>query len=82
LNFDFQVTKLTRISERQSIQLRAEFFNFFNHAQFGIPTNGVSGSADVQQNNNTLYTSGALFGVINQTSVSPRLIQLALKYSF
>jgi hypothetical protein len=29
-----------------------------------------------------LFTSGAQFGVINQTSVAPRLIQLALKYSF
>jgi carboxypeptidase family protein/TonB-dependent receptor-like protein len=82
LNFDFQVSKVTRIRERQSLQFRAEFFNLFNHAQFGIPTNAAGGNPDSFQNNNTLFTSGALFGVINQTSVAPRLIQFALKYSF
>ncbi len=94
LNFDFQVSKLTRISERQSIQFRAEFYNLFNHAQFGIPANGIGGVPEFVQNNNTLFVSactrtaeglpctGGLFGVINQTSVAPRLIQFALKYTF
>ncbi|HSP70637.1 MAG TPA: hypothetical protein VLN48_23080, partial [Bryobacteraceae bacterium] len=79
LNFDFQTAKTTRIGERQTIQFRAEFFNIFNHAQFAIP--GYTG-AQAFANNGTLFTSGAQFGVINQTSVAPRLIQLALKYSF
>jgi outer membrane receptor protein involved in Fe transport len=81
LNFDFQVSKLTRISERQSLQFRAEFFNLFNHAQFSIPSYTLQPSNNFV-NNGTLFTNGASFGVINQTSVAPRLIQLALKYSF
>ena len=81
LNFDFQAGKTTRIGERQTIQFRAEFFNVFNHAQFHIPAY-TQGPSNNFANNGTLFTSGALFGVINQTSVAPRLIQLALKYSF
>jgi hypothetical protein len=79
LNFDFQVGKITRIGERQTIQFRAEFFNLFNHAQFAIP--GYT-TQTAFTNNGPLFTSGTSLGVINQTSVNPRLIQLALKYSF
>ncbi|PWU03937.1 MAG: hypothetical protein C5B51_17880 [Terriglobia bacterium] len=79
-NFDFQVTKLTRINERQSLQFRAEFFNLFNHAQFAIP--GYTQAPNNFSNNGPLFTNGTLLGVITQTSVAPRLIQLALKYSF
>src|SRR5215471_4164061 len=79
-NSDFQVTKLTRIGERQSLQFRAEFFNLFNHAQFALP--GYTTAPNNFSNNGPLFTSGANFGLITQTSVAPRLIQLALKYQF
>ena len=36
-NWDVSILKETRISERVSTQFRAEFFNFFNHAQFSQP---------------------------------------------
>ncbi len=36
-NWDVSILKETRISERVSAQFRAEFFNFFNHAQFSQP---------------------------------------------
>ena len=79
LNFDFQIAKTTKIGERQSLQFRAEFFNLFNHAQFGIPS--YTGSSAFV-NNGTLFSNGAQYGVINQTSVNPRLVQLALRYQF
>jgi hypothetical protein len=79
LNFDFQAGKIVRMSERQQLQFRAEFFNIFNHAQFALP--GYTTQAAFA-NNGALFTSGTQFGVINQTSVAPRLIQLAVKYSF
>jgi hypothetical protein len=44
-----------------------EFFNAFNHPQFNNP--------------GTSFTS-ATFGAITSTSVNPRLIQMALKYTF
>jgi hypothetical protein len=79
LNFDFQAGKNIKIGERQNVQFRAEFFNLFNHAQFALP--GYTNQSAFA-NNGPLFTSGAQFGVINQTSVAPRLVQLALKYSF
>ena len=79
LNFDFQAGKIMKIGERQTVQFRAEFFNIFNHAQFALP--GYTTQAPFA-NNGPLFTSGANLGVISQTSVAPRLIQLALKYSF
>ncbi len=33
-NWDFALSKVTRVNERISMQFRAEFFNLFNHAQF------------------------------------------------
>ena len=69
VNFDFSLQKRTAwgSSETRNVEFRAEFFNFFNHPQFGDPetTFGLPS-----------------FGVINSTIVSPRVIQLALKFNF
>ncbi len=35
-NFDFNILKRTRISETTSIEFRTEFYNVFNHPQYGI----------------------------------------------
>jgi hypothetical protein len=67
-NFDGSLLKTTKITERQTVQFRAEFFNFLNHAQFGNPAMA----------RNVLGT----FGQITTTSTNPRLIQFALKYLF
>jgi hypothetical protein len=67
-NWDISLIKNTRISERQSIQLRAEFFNTFNHPQFGNPALALD--------------TPATFGQITTTTVNPRVLQFALKYSF
>jgi hypothetical protein len=67
LNFDASLTKNIRITERQALQFRSEFFNIFNHPQFANP--GLSAAQST-------------FGQITSASVSPRVIQLALKYTF
>ncbi len=67
-NWDFTFAKMTKITERQGVQFRAEFFNAFNHPQFNNPSLSAS--------------SPTTFGVIGSTSVNPRLIQFALKYIF
>ncbi len=68
VNFDVSVIKNTKLTERQNLQFRSEFFNIANHPIFGNPT--------AARNN------ANLFGVINSTIGNPRLIQFALKYSF
>ena len=65
-NVDFSITRNTRITERINTQFRAEFFNAFNHANFGSP--GVA-------------LGNANFGVIS-SALDPRIIQLGLKILF
>ena len=67
-NWDMSLVKNTQITERQTIQLRAEFFNTFNHPQFGNPAVALD--------------TPATFGQITTTTVNPRVLQFALKYSF
>jgi len=38
INFDFSITKNTRISERFTHQFRAEFFNIFNNTNYNTPS--------------------------------------------
>jgi len=56
-----------RLSEKSSLEFRAEFYNELNHPQFS--------------NSDTNFTSQT-FGVIGSTAVNERVRQLALKYSF
>ena len=74
-NWDLTLLKNTPISERQTVQFRAEFFNIFNHAQFDNPGGFPASLSQVNVNS-------AAFGQITSTSVNPRVIQLALKYIF
>jgi hypothetical protein len=67
-NWDISLSKVTKVfRESQSVEFRGEFFNAFNHPQFGNPN---------------LAVNTATFGQISSTSVNPRIVQLALKYSF
>ena len=65
-NWDITLMKLFKITEAQTVQFRAEFYNAFNHPQFANPNTTV----------------GPTLGYITATSVNPRVIQFALKYSF
>lgn len=67
-NWDISIEKNFRIKESQDVMFRSEFFNAFNHPQFANPAVAVS--------------TPATFGQITATSVNPRIIQFALKYTF
>jgi hypothetical protein len=49
VHFDFVMQKNFEIRESQQIQLRAEFFNIFNHPNFGLPGGRSTSPADVQR---------------------------------
>jgi hypothetical protein len=68
-NIDLALLKNLAIHEAKSMQLRIETFNVFNHAQF-------YGAAAVDGN-----ISSQNFGRI-VSAAAPRLVQLALKFSF
>jgi hypothetical protein len=69
-NYDLSLIKKFPLSwprEGTALEFRSEFFNAFNHPQFGDP--------------DTEFTSPT-FGQITTTVVSPRVLQFALKLSF
>lgn len=67
-NFDFALFKRTSITERAGLEFRTEFFNLFNHPQFGFP--------------GTNLDAGTSFGQVTSQANNPRLIQFALKFMF
>lgn len=67
VNFDFVLQKDFKIHEEQRLQFRAEFFNLFNHPNFGLP--GV-------------YVDVPGGAAITNTATDNRQIEFALKYTF
>jgi len=49
-NFDIGLTKSIPITEAKAIELRGEFFNIFNHAQFLNPSGDIDGNFGVVTN--------------------------------
>jgi hypothetical protein len=78
-NVDFSVIRRFPLAETKNIELRAEFFNLFNHVNFANPVNNLNAAA-IDQNGQ--ITNPGDFGRIISTSNNPRLIQLALKFNF
>jgi len=72
-NWDMTMAKSFLIKERVSVQFRADFFNVFNHTNFG--TGATS-------NTLTAFTvAGAGFGTI-RAARDPRIGQMSLKVTF
>lgn len=65
-NWDITVEKDTALTEKMNLQFRSEFFNAFNHAQFGGPDGNFNDSS---------------FGLV-QSANAPRIMQLAMKLVF
>lgn len=78
-NFDMSILKTTKITERSTLQVRAEFYNLLNHPQFNqvAPSSGTGGTLAQLPN---IASAGS--GIITSTSVNPRVIQLGLKFIF
>jgi hypothetical protein len=69
-NFDISIVKRTRVGwirPDSTLDFRVEMFNALNTPQFADPDTNVS---------------SATFGRISATSVAPRMMQLALKFTF
>jgi hypothetical protein len=72
-NTDLSVSKNLLLKENIRMQFRVEFFDLFNHANFGQPGN-VVGSPDFGRITNTRFPTGE--------TGSSRQIQLAAKLMF
>lgn len=66
-DWDMGVMKHTQLTERFNTELRAEFFNVWNHPNFGTPS--------------TSYVP-ATFGRIGGLLIGDRVVQLGLKLFF
>jgi len=74
-NTDFSIIKRTKIGENKLIEFRAEFFDLFNHANFGQPGRIAQiGSTTFGVISNTRFATG--------DSGSSRQVQFALKFKF
>ncbi len=74
-NTDFSVIKNTKLTETTRVQFRAEFFDVFNHTNFGQPGRVAQiGSTDFGVIRSTRFATG--------DSGSSRQIQFALKLLF
>jgi hypothetical protein len=63
-NTDFGISKRTRIKENLAFDIRVEFFNIFNHAQFKNPGSDISSSD---------------FGIVGKAR-DPRIGQISAKF--
>lgn len=80
-NWDVSISKNFHFAERHQVQFRAEFFNFFNHAQFDDPVLQPvvrDAGGNILNPNAGKVTSASDFG-FRQTE---RVVQFGLKYSF
>jgi hypothetical protein len=79
-NTDVVLSKKTAINERWNTEFRAEFYNAFNHTQFGNPDGNFSDGIP-QFDANGKLVSGT-FGIIQKLREGPRVIQFGLKILF
>jgi hypothetical protein len=71
-NFDFALFKRTRFGpdDRLGLEFRTEFFDLFNHPQFGPP------------NTTCCTANSSSFGIVGSQINPPRQVQFALKFVF
>ena len=74
VNVDSALLKNTSITERAKLQLRFEFFNLFNHTQFGQPGNSIAAPGTFGLSTSTLTRPDG--------TTSARQIQVAAKFIF
>jgi hypothetical protein len=74
VNFDMSVSKTTAITERLKLEIRGDFFNILNHAEFENPDTNILDPP-------TTTPGAGGFGQISNT-FAPRIIQLAARFSF
>jgi hypothetical protein len=77
--FDFSTFKTFPITERFSMQFRAEFFNIFNHPNFNAPNFGGNGVVAIGGSGNQTDPHFGEVGSTRDNPYDPRQIQFALK---
>lgn len=76
-NVDFNLTKNFHLFETANLIFKSEFFNIFNHTNYGTPSNNLGGVSFGPDNNYT-GTFGNIYGV----NGLGRLVQFGMKVQF
>jgi hypothetical protein len=76
-NFDLAFSKSTALTERVKLDIRADFFNIFNHAEFANPSTNIAS----HRFGRITRTGDPATGVI-LADPKERIIQLVAKFSF
>ena len=84
-NFDFSLTKKTRVGETVTVEFRAEFYNLFNRPNLGLPSTGTV--ENIEYDSNGLLESfdidpDAGFISPGNTTTKMREIQFGLRIVF
>ena len=84
VNFDLAVIKRFPFREAKNIELRAEFFNVFNHVNFANPISNFNAvpSSSINSSSGRITGDPGDFGRVISTSNNPRLIELVVKINF
>ena len=84
VNMDFAVMKNTKIPrwENAKLGLGLQFFNFFNHANFGFPDSSSSDNGIFGQIGYLEASPTSILGSTTQANVSRRMIQLKAQLQF
>ncbi|MCU1309348.1 MAG: TonB-dependent receptor [Candidatus Angelobacter sp.] len=71
INADMTIAKNTQVYERLNMEFKADIFNVFNHAEFDNPQTNILSSQ-----------FGQVTGTGSPGNPQPRIIQLAVKFTF
>jgi Carboxypeptidase regulatory-like domain len=84
VNMDFAVMKNTKIPrwENAKLSIGLQFFNFFNHANFGFPDPGSSDNGSFGQIFYLEQSPTSILGSTTQANVARRMIQLKAQLQF
>jgi len=75
-NLDFSLAKMTKFTERTTLELRIETFNTLNHFNPGNPNTGLT------WNFTTAAQTNAAFGTIQSAQIDPRRVVLSARIKF
>jgi hypothetical protein len=89
-DYDFSISKNFQIREELHLQLRAEFFNIFNHPNFALPSNVITPGVN---SDGSINPNASPVGAITQTpdvaqgnpglgGGGPRVLQIGLRLQF
>ena len=82
VNFDFSLFKETRVTERKSVQFRAEFFNLTNTPTFFLPSASNRNMTCIGPAGAPCNAGNTEFGKLSNGTATGRQIQFGLKFLF